>query len=123
MVLAWTGNLDVDLAVARWGSERVGRTASALWAAGKLPPGTEGIELGGGRLLDEVRDDLDAGHWRVASWPASDAAMTAASIPFIGVVQGRPMPIAPGSGLSLDHLPHGATLVGLVRSTSMTARL
>jgi len=120
IVIAWTGNPDVDFAVARWGGERFGKDASALWAVGKVPRESNWVELGGGRLLDEVRDQVESGGWRIDSWSARDASRASTSIPFMTVVEGRPSLVDPGKPRNGD-APESMSIVGLVRRTAEEA--
>lgn len=112
LVLAWTGNPDVDFAVGRWASERFGKESSAIWAAGKIPADANWSELGGGRLLHELMDEVDAARWRVDTWNE----MNTTAIPFIAVAGGRPRFIVPGEMPPGSEIPKGTTLVGLVRA-------
>ncbi len=93
LLLSWTGNRDVDVTVARWGAERFGRERASLWATGRIPDHAPFAELGGGRLLDEVLDDVDRGRRTVAACDALEPG----AVPFVVVREGRPTFLLPGT--------------------------
>lgn len=111
LVLAWTGNSDVDFTAARWAGERFGKEQSGVWASGQVPGDPGWTELGGGRLLDEIFDEINEGRYRVESWTRADPT----AIPFMMVNDGRPQFIIPGGSVPEPKEGGSVTLVGLVR--------
>jgi len=112
MLLAWTGNSDVDFTVARWASERLGQKQAAIWATGQMPTNAAWTELGGGRLLHEILDEVESGAWRVASWQTPEAS----SIPFMAVEDHRARFLVPGEPVPAVEVGGVVTLVGLIRA-------
>lgn len=119
LVLAWTGNRDVDFTVARWASERFGRARTGVWASGGVPPDATWTEIGGGRLLPEVVDEVDSSRRKVDVRSDSNGELIA----FLSVTGGRPAFVVPGGPAPANdpENPHRVALVGLVRAQAPTS--
>lgn len=68
-LLAWTGNDDVDQVAGRWADERFGHGHAAVWSNKPAQPAHMQLDIGEGRDLTSLIDDLEAGRARIVESP------------------------------------------------------